>query len=77
MKHVTLHTPVDPRLSAGINCFEVTGLKPEDVVKRLLAKNIIGNTSPYKTSYARLTPCMINTEEEIQACLAEISTMKA
>lgn len=77
MKHVTLHTPVDPRLSAGINCFEVTGLKPEEVVKRLLAKNIIGNTSPYKTSYARLTPCMINTEEEIQACLAEISTMKA
>ena len=77
MKHVTLHTPVDPRLSAGINCFEVTGLKPEDVVKRLLAKNIIGNTSPYKTVYVRLTPCMINTEEEIQACLAEISTMKA
>ena len=77
MKHVKLHTPVDPRLSAGINCFEVTGLKPEDVVKNLLAKKIIGNTSPYKTVYVRLTPCMINTEEEIQICLDEISKMRA
>ena len=77
MSHVKLHTPMSTKLSAGINCFEVNGLKPEDVVKKMLAKNIIANTSPYKTSYARLTPCMINSEEEIKACLSAIGKMKS
>ncbi len=77
MKHVKLYTPVSTRLSAGINCFDVIGRKPEEVVKRLLDKNIVANTSPYRVSYARLTPCMINTEEEVKICLSEIEKMKS
>ena len=77
MKHVKLHTPVSTRLSAGINCFDVIGRKPEDVVNKLLAKNIVANTSPYRTSYARLTPCMINTEEEVKTCLSEVEKLKS
>src|SRR5262249_61487095 len=42
MKGVTLHTPRDPALSAGICCFEVAGKKPGDVVKALLSKQVIG-----------------------------------
>src|SRR5262249_51520403 len=32
MDHITLHTPVAENLSAGIVCFEVAGLSPEQVV---------------------------------------------
>lgn len=76
MKHVQLITPVSSRLSAGINCFEVDGMKPEEVAAKLKEKNIIGNTSPYRISYARLTPCLINTEDEIKTCLGVIAKMK-
>jgi len=77
MKHVKLHTPVSTKLSAAINCFEVDGLKPEEVVKKLRAKNIIANTSPYKISYTRLTPCMINSEEEVKACIDAVAGLRS
>jgi isopenicillin-N epimerase len=77
MKHVKIYTPVSTNLSAGINCFDVIGMKPEAVVKKLAEKNIIANTSPYKTVYARLTPCMVNTDEEINQCIDAIGGMKS
>ena len=49
---LTLHTPIDPELSAGLSCFEVQGVKPEEVDSRLAAKKIRTNASPYKVSYA-------------------------
>ena len=72
IKHIRLVTPVSEDLSAGINCFEVDGMKPEDAVKKLLTKNIIASASPYKTSYVRLTPSIVNTEEEVKVCLKEL-----
>ncbi len=69
IKHVKLHTPMESRLSAGINCFEVEGLKPEEIVRIFHKNNIIASTSPYRISYARLTPCIINTEEEVNSCI--------
>ena len=78
MKHIKLITPKEVTLSAGINCFEVEGMKPEDVVKKLMAKrNIIANTSPYKVVYVRLTPSIINSEEEVDICLKELENIKA
>jgi selenocysteine lyase/cysteine desulfurase len=76
MKHITLHTPVSPALSAGINCFEVKGIAPDDVVKKLQTKKIIGSSSPYRTSYVRLTPSLVNNEEEVKTCLRALETMK-
>src|SRR5262249_35257329 len=46
MKNVTLHTPRDPTLSAGLVAFEVQGVGPDDVVKRLLARNIVASSGP-------------------------------
>jgi selenocysteine lyase/cysteine desulfurase len=77
MKHITLHTPLDNQLSAGINCFEVEGISPDDVVKKLNAKNITSSSSPYKVSYVRLTPSIVNNEEEVKTCLKEIENLKA
>lgn len=76
IKHVRVITPKSEDVSAGINCFEVDGMKPDDVVKKLLTKNIIASASPYKTSYVRFTPTILNNEEEINKCLQAIEQIK-
>lgn len=74
MNHVTLYTPLDENLSSGINCFEVKGQTAEETVKALHEKGIIGSSTPYRTSYARLTPCIINTSEEIDRSLQAVES---
>lgn len=74
---VTLHTPRDPDLSAGISCYEVAGIKPEEVVRRLAAKRIRTTTSPYKVSYARVAAGVMNSSEEIDTVLREIRALSA
>ena len=75
MKHVTLHTPMSPERSSGIICYEVAGLKPDVVVARLRAKNIITTNSPYQVSYARATPALFNTPAELDTVLAGIRAL--
>ena len=74
---VTLHTPRDPALSAGISCFEVRGLTPGQVVARLAEKKIRTTTSPYKVSYARVSAGIMNKPEEIELVLREIRALAA
>jgi len=74
---VTLHTPLDPDLSAGISCFEVAGVDAEEVTRRLLAKRIRTSSSPYKVSYARVAAGVMNFPEEIDRVLGEIRAMTA
>jgi selenocysteine lyase/cysteine desulfurase len=76
ISHIKITTPASEEVSAGINCFEVTGMKNIDVVKKLLTKKIIASESPYKTSYVRLTPSIVNTEEEVDTCLSELEHIK-
>jgi selenocysteine lyase/cysteine desulfurase len=72
---VTVHTPRDPALSAGISCYEVRGVTPGQVVARLAEKRIRTTTSPYKVSYARVSAGIMNTPEEIDLVLKEIRTL--
>jgi selenocysteine lyase/cysteine desulfurase len=77
MRHVRLHTPRGDRLSAGIVCFDVAGMKPEEVVGRLLARRIIASAAPYAVSCVRLAPSLLNTPEEIEAALREVRALAA
>ena len=77
IKHVKLHTPVSPALSAGINCFEVDGMTSEEVIKKLHSKNIIGSAAPYAVSYARLTPSIVNNEAEVRTCVTAVENIKS
>jgi len=77
ISHIRLRTPMSSSLSSGINCFEVTGMKPKEVITKLHKLNIIGSTTPYKTVYARLTPCILNTEEEVRQCIKALENLKA
>jgi selenocysteine lyase/cysteine desulfurase len=77
MPRVTLHTPRGRDRSAGIICFEVAGLAPETVVKRLLERKVIASRSPYKVSYARLAPSLVNDEREVDAALRAVRELAA
>ena len=72
MRHVRVHTPKSPELSAGIVAFEVDGMKPETIVEKLLEKRIVASTSPYRVSYARLAASLVNDEREVDAALRAV-----
>jgi selenocysteine lyase/cysteine desulfurase len=75
IKGITVHTPISTDLSAGINCFEVAGVTPDDVLKKFAAAGIVASTTPYKVVYARVTPSIINSEAEVDQCLKVLETM--
>ena len=70
-----MHTPLSTDLSSGINAFEFKGIDPISLVKKLRDFDIYGSTTPYKTIYARLTPCILNTEEEVRECLRSLESI--
>src|SRR5215467_3353472 len=69
---VKVLTPRDPTLSAGIICFQVEGQKTEETVHRLLGHKVIGSSSPYKVSYPRLAPSLVNDEQQVEAALRAV-----
>ncbi len=75
MAHVTVRTPRDPTVSAGLVCFEVRGLQPDQVVARLRVQGIIATVTPYAARYPRLAPGLLNSPDEIDAALAAISVL--
>jgi isopenicillin-N epimerase len=72
MRHVKLYTPRGNKLSAGLICFELEGLRSADVVKKLHERRIIASTAPYREGYARLAPSLLNTPDEIEMTLRRI-----
>jgi selenocysteine lyase/cysteine desulfurase len=77
MPHVELYTPRGSDLSAGIVCFDVKGMKPEDVVGRLLEKKVLASTTPYRDSYARLAAGIMNTPAQVEQALAAVRALAA
>ncbi|MFT3773068.1 MAG: aminotransferase class V-fold PLP-dependent enzyme [Minicystis sp.] len=75
MKHVALHTPRADALSAGIITFEIAGMTPKAVVKRLAEAKVIATTTPYATSYARLAPGLLNGPADVEAALRAVRAL--
>jgi selenocysteine lyase/cysteine desulfurase len=71
-RRVKVITPRDPALSAGIVCFEVEGMKPEDVGQKMLERKIVAGPSPYLPSYVRFSPGLANTPEEVDAAVRAV-----
>lgn len=72
---VTLHTPMLPELSSGMVCFDYKDLQPRDVVGPLWEAGIIASSTPYRRSYARFAPSLINNEAEIERALAALANL--
>jgi isopenicillin-N epimerase len=77
MKHVVLHTPLSPAVSAGIVCFEVKGMEPIPVVQRLLQKKIVASITPYATLYARLSPSLLTSPKDVDLTLKAVAELAA
>jgi selenocysteine lyase/cysteine desulfurase len=76
MPHVQLQTPITEKLSAGMVCFEVKGLTPEQTVTQLKEKGIVASTTPpYRREYARVTPSLWNTPVEVETTLRAIRSL--
>jgi len=69
---VKVLTPSAPALSAGIICFQVEGQTTQETVHRLLGRKVIGSSSPYKVSYPRLAPSLVNDEHQVEAALRAV-----
>lgn len=75
MPHITLHTPGDERLSAGIVCFDVEGMSPYTAVERLRERRVIATVTPYAARHVRLGPSIRNTPAEVDAVLREVRAL--
>lgn len=72
---VKLYTPMSPELSSGLVCFDYKQMSPEDVVKAMHKKGIIMSATPYRQSYARFAPSLVNNEQEIEQALATLNSV--
>lgn len=72
---VVIHTPRDPRTSAGLVCFDVAGQTGDQVVARLEQKRIQITTAAYRIPYARIGTAILNTPDEIDRTLKEIRAL--
>jgi len=76
LPHVTLHTPMADELSSGIVAFEADGYSTNELVAKLLEHKVVATASPYQRSYARLTPGIVNTEEEVDRAVEIVSRLR-
>jgi len=72
---VRLLTPMPDSLSAGIVCFEIDGMKPQEAVARLLRRRVIASETPYAAQYVRVAASILNTPDEVDATLREIRAL--
>jgi isopenicillin-N epimerase len=75
LPNVVVYTPLDRNLNAGMVCFDVKGMKPEDVVSKLYARKIIASTTPYAKPFARLACAIVNTPAEVEKTIAEVRSI--
>jgi isopenicillin-N epimerase len=77
MPKVRVHTPASPELSAGIIAFEVAGMTPDQVVKKLHEQRIIASVTPgfYEPNLARVAPSLLTTEPDVARTVRAIASL--
>lgn len=72
MPHIALATPRTDDLSAGINCFDVSHMRPMEAVRRLWARGVVASESPYARSYVRLAGSLLVNEAQVEQALGAV-----
>lgn len=75
IRGMQLRTPRDPGMSAGITCFEISGVSNSTIVSRLQQQGMLASHATYKAQYARIGTACVNTPEEIDKAIAAIRQM--
>ncbi|HEX6150203.1 aminotransferase class V-fold PLP-dependent enzyme [Nocardioides sp.] len=72
---ITVITPADPEVSAGIVCVDVRDLPPANAVLELRALGIVASATPYQRSYLRLGPSIVTSPEEVDRAVAAVAEL--
>jgi selenocysteine lyase/cysteine desulfurase len=70
---LTLITPTDPEVSAGIVCVDVDGMLPANAVAELRSRGVVASATPYETSYLRLGPSIATSPEHVDQAIEAIT----
>lgn len=72
IRGLTLITPKDPALSAGIVCCDIPGLSVNAAVSRLRQAGVVASATPYDPSYLRFGTTILNSERDVEAALTAV-----
>jgi len=73
---VTLVTPDDPDLSAGIVCCGVDGLDAYSAVVLLRQDGIVASVTPYEQQYLRFGPSIVTTPEQMDRVVDAVRRLR-
>lgn len=69
---VTLRTPADPELRAGMVCFDVAETAPSEVVTALKHDGIMAGQTPYRSSAVRFAPGVLNSADDVDTAVESV-----
>ena len=73
---VTLKTPTEPGLSAGLVCVDVAGAAAPEVVDELRHRHqILASVTPYATTYIRFGPSVANDEDDVDRAIEALAAV--
>ncbi|WP_067334681.1 aminotransferase class V-fold PLP-dependent enzyme [Stappia indica] len=72
---VTVRTPMDPDLSAGIVSFDIDGRSAGAAVSALRERGIVASVAPYAQAHIRLTPSIRNMESEVDTAIEAVRAL--
>ena len=70
---VTLVTPLDEAMSAGIVCFDIDGAAPPGVLGTLSSAGVDASITPYREEHVRLGPSIVTSPEECDTLLEALA----
>lgn len=73
---ITLITPDDPEMSAGIVCCEVDGMDAFNAVVALRQAGVVASVTPYAQQYLRFGPSIVTTPEQVDKVISAVRTLR-
>ncbi|MGH9236051.1 MAG: aminotransferase class V-fold PLP-dependent enzyme [Acidimicrobiales bacterium] len=70
---ITLVTPLDEAMSAGIVCFDVDGAAPPEVLGKLSSAGVDASITPYREEHVRVGPSIVTSPEECDTLLEALA----
>jgi selenocysteine lyase/cysteine desulfurase len=69
---VTLRTPADHELRAGMVCFDIAETDPAEVVAALQCDGVMAGQTPYRGSAVRFAPGVLNSADDIDTAVESL-----
>jgi selenocysteine lyase/cysteine desulfurase len=74
--HVTLSTPMDPGLSAGLVCCSIDGMQPFDAVRRLREQKVVASVTPYREPLLRFGTSIVTGPEQVDQAVKAVAGLR-